>query len=397
MPGVVFDEIEESALAAPHRRVDFHFVASAVGEGVFEQGAVFKIKGNVNHFWQVFGVEIQLLEKRRHKFVGIKGVQFLPIKFAAVNDAAAAQVKEIGGDKRRFGVVGQNVSVVALRCRDALALFDVLDGAEEIAIGGGFLKVLLFGGGHHALLDAFHKVMAAAVEKHADIAHGFSVAGVGGKAGDAGSEAAVNVILQAGAGMILREIDKTRGNKKALVNEVQDAASEAGRKVGTKIERAVFLDAAREINAGIFFGQSELDIGISLIVAKDDVELGLVLLDEIVFEGEGLALVGNDDGFEVGDFPGQRAGFGVGPARLQEVGTHTVAQGTCFTHIDDGAAGVLEEVHAGLFGEQSGFFAGFHADRSAAQVRPPCLFYGQGRRNANRAPRYSSDSGSGRR
>src|SRR5208282_1631679 len=174
------------------------------------------------------------------------------------------------------------------QCRRlALPLFDVLDGAEEIAIGGGFLKVLLFGGGHHALLDAFHKVMAAAVEKHADIAHGFSVAGVGGKAGDAGSEAAVNVILQAGAGMILREIDKTRGNKKALVNEVQDAASEAGRKVGTKIERAVFLDAAREINAGIFFGQSELDIGISLIVAKDDVELGLVLLDEIVFEGEG--------------------------------------------------------------------------------------------------------------
>ncbi len=199
--------------------------------------------------------------------------------------------------------------------------------------------------------------------------------------------------------MILREIDEARGNKKALVNEMQDAASEAGRKVGAKIERAVFLDAAREIDAGIFFGQRELDIGIGLIVAKDDVELGLVLLDEIVFEGEGFALVGDDDGFEIGDFTGERAGFGVGPARLQEVGTHAVAQGARFAHIDDGAAGVLEEVHTGLFGEQSGFFAGFHADGSAAQVRPPCLFYGQGRRNANRGStiRRTWAAGGGRR
>src|SRR5208283_1727057 len=168
--------------------------------------------------------------------MGIKGFQFLPIEFAAVNDAASAQVEKIGGDERGFRIVGQNVGVVALRRGNALALFDVLDGAEEIAIGGGFLKVLLFGGGHHALLDAFHKVMAAAVEKHADIAQGFSVAGVGGKAGDAGSEAAVNVVLQARARMILGEIDKTGGNQKALVNEMLDAAREAGRKVGAKIE-----------------------------------------------------------------------------------------------------------------------------------------------------------------
>jgi len=72
MLGVVFDEIEESALAAPHWSVDFHFVARASGKSVFEQGAVFKIDGDVNHFGQVFRVEIQLFEKRGHKFVGSK-------------------------------------------------------------------------------------------------------------------------------------------------------------------------------------------------------------------------------------------------------------------------------------------------------------------------------------
>jgi len=162
-------------------------------------------------------------------------------------------VKEIGGDERRLGVVGQNVGVVALRGGNALALCDVFDGAQEIAIGGGFLKVLLFGGGHHTRFDALHEVVAAAIEKHADIVYGFRVAGAGGEPGDARSEAAVNVVLQTGAGMVFGEIDKARGNKKALVNEMQDAASKAGRKVGAKIERAVLLDAAREIDAGIFF------------------------------------------------------------------------------------------------------------------------------------------------
>jgi len=85
----------------------------------------------------------------------------------------------------------------------------------------------------------------------------------------------VNVVLQTGRGWFLVRSTKHEGTKKALVNdEMQDAASKAGRKVGAKIERAVLLDAAREIDAGIFFGQGELDVGIGLIVAKDDVEFG---------------------------------------------------------------------------------------------------------------------------
>ena len=107
---------------------------------------------------------------------------------------------------------------------------------------------------------------------------------------------------------------------------MQDAPREADREIRAEIERAVFFDAAREIDAGIFFVERQLDVGIGFVVAQQDVEFGLVLLDEIVLEGEGFALVFDDDGFEIGNFAGERAGFGVGPARFEKIGAHAVAE-----------------------------------------------------------------------
>ena len=210
MLGVAFDQIEEGALAAALRREDFHFVPGALAEQVLEQLAILKIHGHMNHFRKIFGFQIKLLQQRGHKFVGIEFIEVLPIKFAAIHDAAGAQVEEIGGDERRFGVIGKHIGIVALRGGDALALFDVVERAEKIAIRGGFLEALRFGCGEHALFDAFHQVLAAAFEKHARVAHGFRIALVGGQPGDAGPEAAVNVILQAGARMIFRQIDDSR-------------------------------------------------------------------------------------------------------------------------------------------------------------------------------------------
>jgi hypothetical protein len=47
----------------------------------------------VNHLGQIFGVEIELLEKRGDEFVGIELVELFPIKFAAIHHAAAAQME----------------------------------------------------------------------------------------------------------------------------------------------------------------------------------------------------------------------------------------------------------------------------------------------------------------
>jgi len=147
--------------------------------------------------------------------------------------------------------------------------------------------------------------VAAAIEEQAYVVGGFGVAFVGGEARDAGAEATVNVILQARARVGTSEIDGAGWNEKTFVDEVKNTAREAGGKVRPEIKRAVFYDAAGEIDTGIFFGCGEFDVGIGFVVPKHDVELRVVLLDEIVFEREGFAFVGDDDGFEVGDFAGE--------------------------------------------------------------------------------------------
>src|SRR5579864_6056631 len=151
MFGVAFHEVEESALASALRGKDFDSVLSAFGERLFQQSAVFKINGNVNGLRQIFGFKVKLLQKRRNKFVRIELLEVLPVEFAPVDHAAATQVKKIGGNERRLGVIGEHVGIVTLCRGDALTLLDIFQGAQQIAVGGGLLEELLLGRGAHAL------------------------------------------------------------------------------------------------------------------------------------------------------------------------------------------------------------------------------------------------------
>ena len=108
---------------------------------------------------------------------------------------------------------------------------------------------------------------------------------------------------------------------------------------------------------------------------KADVEFRLVALDEIVFERERFARIVEDDGVEVGDFAGERAGFGVHPAGFEEVGADAAAERRGFADVEDGAGGVFEEIDAGTVGEERGFFAGFHG------LQRTRITHGRGRRS----------------
>ncbi len=159
--------------------------------------------------------------------------------------------------------------------------------------------------------------------------------------------------------MVAGEIDVAAGNHEALVDEGEDAAGQICREIGAEVGGAVFLDFAREVDAGIFF-VGELYIGIGFVIDQTNVELGLVALDEIVFERESFTRIVEDDGVEVGDFAGERAGFRVHPTRFEKVGADTAAEGCGFADIQDCAGGIFEEVDTGTVGEERGFFAGFH-------------------------------------
>ena len=162
--------------------------------------------------------------------------------------------------------------------------------------------------------------------------------------------------------MKAREVHGAGRNEKAFVDEMQNATRQTGGKVRAEIKRAVFFDAAREVDTRIFFRRGELDVRIGLVVAENDIELGLILFDQIVLEGQGFTLVADKNGFEVGDLAHERAGFGVGPARFEKVGAHAAAQIPRFADVQNRAAGIFKEIDARILGKQSGFFAGFHVD-----------------------------------
>ena len=162
--------------------------------------------------------------------------------------------------------------------------------------------------------------------------------------------------------MVAGEVHVARRDHEAFVDEVQNTARQTCREIGTKIERAVFFYEPGEIDARIFLGGGELDVGIGLVIAKQDVEFRPIFLDEVVLERQGFAFVADDNGFQVGNLAGQRAGLGVNPARLREVGAHATAQVARLANIQHGPAGVLEEIRAGAFGKLRGFFAGLHGN-----------------------------------
>jgi hypothetical protein len=106
---------------------------------------------------------------------------------------------------------------------------------------------------------------------------------------------------------------------------------------------------------GVAVGEGELDVGVGLVVAQQDVEARIALLDEVVFQSQRFVLVGDEDVVEIDGLAHERAGFGVGLRGFKKIGADAGAQVLGLADIDDLALGVLVEVDAGLGGERADF------------------------------------------
>ena len=215
--------------------------------------------------------------------------EVFPEEVAAVYDLAAAHVEEIDGEHLVFIVEAEDVGVLVVGGGDALLVLHLADGDELVAEAGGELELHVLGGLGHAGGEAFFELVGAAVEEHLDVADGLFV-GVGGdQAFDAGAQAALDVVLQAGAGVVAVEIDLARGDEEGAVDEVDEAMGQVAGEVGAEVGSAILTEAAGDEDLGVAVGEGDLDVGVGLVVAEEDVEAWLALLDEVVFKGEGFA------------------------------------------------------------------------------------------------------------
>ena len=104
-----------------------------------------------------------------------------------------------------FEVIAEDVGIVALLGGgDALLLLQLVDGGELVAQARGGFELLGFGGGHHARGERAFQFGLAAFEEELRVADGLPVDLGRGEALDAGAEAAMDVVLQAGARMVAR-------------------------------------------------------------------------------------------------------------------------------------------------------------------------------------------------
>ena len=169
---------------------------------------------------------------------------------------------------------------------------------------------------------------------------------------DAGSLAALDVVQQTGSlerALPFPDLDGAGTEREDAPDEVHRLVDAARGGVRAEVAAAVVGQLARPLDAREVVGQGDLDVGVRLVVLEAHVEARLVALDEVGFQQERLADGVGQRGLDVdhlvdGRFDAQR---GRRPARLPVL-AHPVAQALGLAHVEDAAAGVLQQVDAGL-------------------------------------------------
>ena len=131
------------------------------------------------------------------------------------------------------------------------------------------------------------------------------------------------------------EIHFAGRNQKIAVDQIDDAIREIGREIGTVIRAAVFAQAARDVNPRPALAQREFHVGIGLVVAQQDVESRLALLDKIVLQRQRLFVVRDDNVVNVDRLAHQRASLGVLPSAFVKIAGHAAAQILRLADVDD--------------------------------------------------------------
>ena len=129
-------------------------------------------------------------------------------------------------------------------------------------------------------------------------------------------------------------------------NSIQESLDLIGRSyvwIGTEIETTILFDLARNDEAWIAL-IGNLDEGIGLVVLEHDIVLGLVLLDEVDLEKQGLNIGLSDDKLKIHNLRYQR--FRLGIVAPSEIGPHPIAKIFGLPHIDNGSVLVFVNVTA---------------------------------------------------
>ena len=201
-------------------------------------------------------------------------------------------------------------------------------------------------------------------EKH--VLHGVVVRALRREAGHARAEAGVHVVVEAGARQRAVDLDAARPDLEHPLDHLHGPAARARREERSEVAVAVLQHAPRHERPRPVLARRDLDVGVRLVVAEEDVVARLVLLDERVLEGERLALGLRDDRVDRLELGEHRLRLHVLRPRA-EVRREPLADRPRLPDVQDLPLGVLVEVDAGLVGVEG----------EVRERRPRSRFYGR--------------------
>jgi hypothetical protein len=238
---------------------------------------------------------VVLREERDPELLRVDLAEPLPEELPRVEDRPAADVEDGDRDVPAVGEVPEHVDVLPGERLDALLLRQLLHRPEAVPVGGGHLVLLRLGRGVHLRGEARRQLLVPPREEEDDVPDGVVVGRLRRQARDARPEAGVHVVVEAGARKRAVDLDAAGADLEHPLHHLHRPAAGARRQERPEVAVPVLQDAARDVGARPLLPRRHLDVRVGLVVPQQDVVAGLVLLDEGVLEGEGLALGVRDD------------------------------------------------------------------------------------------------------
>jgi hypothetical protein len=165
----------------------------------------------------------------------------------------------------------------------------------------------------------------------------------------AGGGAAVYVKIHTGGFPLFQ--DAALPQRENFVDEFQHGIHRAHIGEGAEVAGAVFNNMPGPENTGEGLG-GDTDHRIGFAVLEVDVVLGSMLLDQGVFQEQGLVLVGHHDGLNAPGMAYQGSGFDV--LFAGKIGIQTVTEYAGLTYIDDAPILIPHDINTAFQGRVMG-------------------------------------------
>ena len=123
-----------------------------------------------------------------------------------------------------------------------------------------------------------------------------------------------------------------------------------------KIAGTILQYPSRDEDAGIFFLQGDLYIGIALVVLEADIVARTVLLDEIALQNQGFHLGRGHNGFKIRNPCHHCPDFWRVALILLKILAHPILQDDGLAHVDDFPMGILHEINSRRIRQELQFF-----------------------------------------